>query len=851
MRNRVNVLLRCYYYEGLNVTKKIRIIYTLLFCFTFALSISAQNFTRHNWLFSNNDQSLLFGKELGSDPILDAGKIALSNSGEKLTVSNPTTGDLLFYSDGTNIYDASHSIMLRGDGLNANVSTFQSIAVSPVPDIANDSLYYVFTRNSSGEIFYTTVDMNAQGNRANGPKLGEVVLGELNQATGITDRGDGFITIGSRDMTKFWLITQNATSGAFEVFSINDQGVFTQESILVINATINSMHFAYTNRTARIAVVPSNNVNIQVLLFNETTQTLEVETAIANSFVPNETFGGSAGWSLDGTKLFFSRNSGVDGNIYRYDMDDPPTSVIPILPTPVPESLSLMIAPDSSIYHLYRPTTGGIRILGRINNANQDITSLEYEPDVLTGQDFNSDYFQQFLPEKRIAPTVDFTFQEACLNNPTLFLPIINPPEAEPTSYNWAFQGGGQTSTLRAPIVTFDQAGMVNVDLTVEINGVSYAAPSQMINLEENDLQVQLQDTTICPGEVLELDAEPESQGGGGGTGATPTYTYRWSTGETTAQISVTEAGNYWVVVTPDPDTGCAVYATAEVTVYGDENPTANIWYFGNGAGIDFNEVDGLDPPPRSITDAHAMNAPEGTSTISDANGDVLFYTDGDTVYNNINEVMENGDAIGGDILSTQSVIIVPFLDDETLYYVFTTQEVYGTNEYRLKYSVVDMKGGDGLGAVTVKDQILFTKSTEKIAAYEGGGGHWLLVHEYGSNSFRSYAITEAGIAAPVVSSLGSVHSLNDAMSGQAGMKFSGAGDRVAVALIEGSEDYIELFQFDQATGEVTELDYIIDLNEGNPANDEVYDVHFSPGGNKIFASLNQRNSGKPRWPNI
>ncbi len=824
------------------MARKIRIIFTLFFCFTFTYTISAQNLTRHNWLFSDNDQSLLFGKQEGIDPFLDMGKVALNNAGEKLTATHPTSGEVLFYSDGTNIYDASHQIMVRGDGINADVTGIQSMAASPIPGIGNEDRYYLITRDNSGEIFYTIVNMDAQGNRAAGPLLGEVELGERNQAAGITNRGDAMITVASRDMRSFWLITQNSLSGDFEVFSINDLGVFTSESILNLTADVNSLHFAYNNTTARIAVIPSNNVNIQILLFNEATQTLELETAVANSFVLNETFGGSAAWSIEGRVLYFSRNSGADGNVYRYETSDPAASVIPVLPAPVPESLSLLVAPDSSIYHLYRATAGGARILGRLNEPNSSLINVTYELDVMMGQDFGSNYFQQFLPERRIAPVVSFTFQEPCLNNPTLFLPMIEPPEAIPTSYTWDFSGSGQTSQMHAPIVTFDMAGVINASLSVVINGVNYQAPPQMLNLEDNDLEVALMDTTICPGEVLELDAEPQSQGGGGG-GGNVTYTYRWNTQETTPQISVTEAGNYWVVVTPS--TGCPVYSTAEVTVYGDENPTANIWYFGDGAGIDFNEVDGLDPPPRSIIDPHAMNAPEGTSTISDANGQVLFYTEGDSVFNNLNELMENGATIGGDQGSMQSVIIVPFVDDETLYYVFTTQAVYGTNEYRLKYSVVDMKEGDGLGAVTVKDQILFTKSTEKLAAFEGGNGFWLLSHEYGNNSFRAYLVLAEGIAPPVISSVGSVHSLNDELSGQAGMKFGPAGDRVAVALIDGTDDFLEFFQFDLASGEVTEFEYAIDLNEGDVGiNDEVYDVHFSPGGGKIFATMNQRNTG-------
>ncbi len=775
-------------------------------------------------------------------PILDQGKFAQTNLGEKITATDPTTGDVLFYSDGVNIYDASNQIMVRGDGLNADPNGIQSMAVSPVPGPGNEDRYYVITRDNSGELFYTIVNMDADGNRVDGPLLGEVELGERNQATGITDRGDGMITIGSGDMTSFWLITQQASTGNFEVFSIDENGVFTSETLLVPGVTITASHLAYNRTSARIAVVPSNNVNIQILLFNENTQMVELETAVNNSFVPNESFGGSAGWSVNGQILFFSRNTGTEGNIFRYDLSDPQSSVVPVLPTPIPESLSLLMGPDSTMYHLHRATPGGDRILSSLQNTHQVLDSVVYNDDIFEGQDFASSYFQQFLPERRIAPTVDFKFQaDPCLNNPTLFLPIIDPPEAEPESYFWDFQGTGLSSELRAPIITFDQPGMVSASLSVIINGVAYNAPPQIIDLAQNDLQVTLRDTTICPGEVYTMDAEPESQQGGN----TTTYTYRWSTGETTSSIDVTEAGNYWVVVTPS--VGCPVYSTAAVEVYGFEDQISNVWYFGNGAGIDFNVVDGLDPPPRSITEAHAMDAPEGTATISDSNGDVLFYTDGDTVYNNINEVMENGEVIGGGRGSTQSVAIVPSEDDETIFYIFTTQEVYGTNEYRLKYSVVDMKEGDGLGAVTVKDQVLFTKSTEKLISFQAGGGYWLVAHEYGNNSFRAYAVTAEGIAPPVISSAGSVHSLTDALSGQAGMKFNGTGDRIAVALIEGTDDYIEFFQFDQTTGEVTEFDYAIDLNEGDGAtNDEVYDVHFSPGGNKIFATMNRRNGGSP-----
>ncbi|HEY9116485.1 MAG TPA: hypothetical protein VIN11_01600, partial [Roseivirga sp.] len=179
-------------------------------------------------------------------------------------------------------------------------------------------------------------------------------------------------------------------------------------------------------------------------------------------------------------------------------------------------------------------------------------------------------------------------------------------------------------------------------------------------------------------------------------------------------------------------------------------------------------------------------------------------------------------------------------------YYLFTTEQVYGTNTFSLKYAIVDMKADDGRGDVVLKDIVLFANNTERLAALEGGDGYWLLVHEYGNTTFRTYPITVDGIGTPILSSGGSVHTFNAAESAQTGMKFSDNGQRIAVSLVDGTNDYVELFDFDPLTGEVVEFEYQIDLNIGGGANDQVYDVHFSPAGNKLFATMNNRASGSP-----
>ena len=93
----------------------------------------------------------------------------------------------------------------------------------------------------------------------------------------------------------------------------------------------------------------------------------------------------------------------------------------------------------------------------------------------------------------------------------------------------------------------------------------------------------------------------------------------------------------------------------------------ANIWYFGDHAGLDFNS--GV---PVALTDSQ-MFTHEGCAVLSNSAGQLLFYTDGKTIWNKNHQVMMNGTGLMGDFSSTQSAIIVPKPSSSTLFYVFTT----------------------------------------------------------------------------------------------------------------------------------------------------------------------------------
>ena len=124
----------------------------------------------------------------------------------------------------------------------------------------------------------------------------------------------------------------------------------------------------------------------------------------------------------------------------------------------------------------------------------------------------------------------------------------------------------------------------------------------------------------------------------------------------------------------------------------------ANNWYFGQRAGITFNTT-----PPTALTDG-MLDTLEGCTTISDATGNLLFYTDGSNIYTRNHTIMQNGTGLKGDFSSTTSALIVPQPNTPGIYIIFTVDEphhfnadddsgtIYGDGiNDRFMYSVVEM----------------------------------------------------------------------------------------------------------------------------------------------------------------
>lgn len=256
-----------------------------------------------------------------------------------------------------------------------------------------------------------------------------------------------------------------------------------------------------------------------------------------------------------------------------------------------------------------------------------------------------------------------------------------------------------------------------------------------------------------------------------------------------------------------------------------------NNWVFGDSLLMTFTDT-GIYSIPIPSNIRH-----ESSASISDNAGHMLFHTDGKFVWNKLHNLMPNGCCLNIDQYGpyassiTQGVIIIPMPGNDTKYYIFTK------SENNISYSLVNIAADGGLGDVEMQNiPILNDTLMEKMHAVKHANGRdwWLMVHESISsfnpgltNKFYKFLITPVGILGPFVQNVGN---LIDFYTSIGEMIFSPDGSKIALT----GYNFVELFDFDRCTGDLTEFAYIDNFDIPSFT---TYGCSFSPDGNKIYLS--------------
>jgi Secretion system C-terminal sorting domain len=360
--------------------------------------------------------------------------VKLSNSAMNLGAFNGegmasicnSAGTLLFYTDGTNVYDASHVLMTNGTGIAGNTSSAQTALIIPVPGSTN--LYYIF---STPGIEQSTVSGTGVADGNNGLRYSIVNITTntiTNKNTLLTPAGvpvtEGQTAVPHFDGTSFWLIckqagnkTTGASSNNFYAYRVGTNNINAGTGVINnLNGTADEVISgagaaiagitgagASTNGIITIkanscydklavAFFANGTIGKRIELFNFSNSTGAI--SLANSITnfdaadPNEVYGiefSPNGRFLYASIMNFGASNIVRGSLYQFDISSGVNATINAaaqrFKSNVGTALSrglgaLQLAADGKIYYTYFQNdplgSGGPdpQYIGRITNPN-------------------------------------------------------------------------------------------------------------------------------------------------------------------------------------------------------------------------------------------------------------------------------------------------------------------------------------------------------------------------------------------------------------------------------------------------------------------------------------------------
>lgn len=253
-----------------------------------------------------------------------------------------------------------------------------------------------------------------------------------------------------------------------------------------------------------------------------------------------------------------------------------------------------------------------------------------------------------------------------------------------------------------------------------------------------------------------------------------------------------------------------------------------NTWAFGMFSGLNFNATP---PEPLDSTNSQGVKIPYYISSISDKNGQLLFYTDGFRTWNGNHEIIPKylfRWPWSGFVMP----LICPYPQNDSLYYLFGVSQSSYAN--RLQYLTINMKHPEGEIIYPQPSTFsnYFTVLLQNASVVVAGTSHcnkkdtWIV--SFADAALHSFLVTKEGVSKdPVVSAFTSdlPVSLN---VGHSNIKFSANGEKFIIPLI--NKKKIVVMDFNNLTG-VFSNPIILSV----PNNNLLEDVEISADGSKLY----------------
>jgi len=251
------------------------------------------------------------------------------------------------------------------------------------------------------------------------------------------------------------------------------------------------------------------------------------------------------------------------------------------------------------------------------------------------------------------------------------------------------------------------------------------------------------------------------------------------------------------------------------------------------GTRVDFNSF------PRTIEyEFREMDFSHTLGIMCDEKGDLLFYTNGDSIINQQGLTIENSEnlVVGEWFTQTQlrqGILILPMPGSVNEFCLFHEPRDAGLFVSSLHQSRVDMNENNGLGKVTEKN-ILLSDSLDlgKLTATKHANGRdwWILVPEFFNEFFYTILLDDTGIASIDTQHI-AIPILESAGVGQASFSPDGSKYARSTSRFTDIGSFFEIFDFDRCTGRLSNqqvISYVPTTALGRP-------VVFSPNSRYLY----------------
>lgn len=352
----------------------------------------------------------------GGEPVVISSNLhAIYGGGEMGSASLADTDGMVFYTNGTNVWNSLGNLMPHGTRINgpANNSEGSSQGALIVPELSvlsKFSRYYIFSLdpyNTPGRVFCNLVDLELNGG------LGDVdtsfYLHHVPIDSGIAQT---MIAIPGCD-NNIWVIVHNKTGPIYKAYEITTTGIN-------LNPVISTISTLPANSAWGGGVMKSSPRGDKILHCSGKMIVSDFDRStgiISNSLVLDSimVFGYAGGdFSPNGKKVYGKGSLGAE--IYQFDLSAPnPPATKTLVGSSVGATVDLQLAPDHKIYFIANlGYTAGARYLGRINFPDNTGAACGFQDTVTTlffpnnNPDFTPrGFFPNVVMYPTAAPSVD------------------------------------------------------------------------------------------------------------------------------------------------------------------------------------------------------------------------------------------------------------------------------------------------------------------------------------------------------------------------------------------------------------------------------------------------------------